>query len=152
VRARVDGRRGWQKKGTFPPGSAPRLTDLEDCRRAWEGSQHPKALEQAMRLCVASGGVPPWLGDAVIWVLRHRDKARLRTYIDALTDHARYLEVMAAKRDGATQVRAYEIASERLAKTALFGGPDAMESSYKRARRRQKSDPTAASIVPVLDK
>jgi hypothetical protein len=51
---------------------------------------------------------------------------------------------------GTTLDRAYECASERLAKTGAFGGPDAMEASYYKVKKKFK-DPVQAKRYHQLD-
>jgi hypothetical protein len=51
---------------------------------------------------------------------------------------------------GHTLDRAYECASERLAKTGAFGGPDAMETSYRKVKKRFE-DPVQAKRYHLLD-
>ena len=149
---RRDGKpgRAWTKReGRLPEFETPRLTDLEACREAWEAG-NPEALRQGIKLCTAAGGVPSWLADALMTLLKLRPVQRRlwAPYQQDLTELLRFVAVRSARRRSLTWELAYKHASHELALTPAFGSPAAMKRSYRNVSRTAQAAPGRYAFAP----
>jgi hypothetical protein len=143
TRSRRNGQpgRAWSKRD-LPAYRARPLETLEACREAWE-ARNPEALRSGLRLCIHAGGLPAWLGEACLNLLKLRPVERRlwQPYRQDLIDFERFLAVRAGRRQGLTWRQATEAAAKESAPRPSCGSPAAMKKSYHLVCRRARRAP-----------